>query len=127
MSVVIIGNEKYTGRFELVGGEGEAVLITLAEHREWDNGQDVVLRGEDIRIFVKALEATLVEENPYQYGDDFDHDIVFGSDKYSGRLSPSYTNDIVAILEVAEWSEWDNGEEAVITREQAAELIELLV
>jgi len=50
--------------------------------------------------------------------------VTFGHDeKYTGRIDIEGDR---AIITVAEWSEWDNGEEAVFPREQFKDVVALL-
>jgi len=113
---VIFGTEKYTGQIEI---SEENAIITLAEWHEWNNGREAVLPRNQFAEVVEALEAALDGKN-------FVRSFMFGSAKYTGRLSPNGIEGQAALLEVTEWSDWNNGEEAIIFDAQAREIIAAL-
>jgi hypothetical protein len=116
---VKFGDEKYSGLIQVASESDRslfAAFITLAEWHEWNNGEETTLSEEQLNRFLDGLTTILASNGSYV-------EVLFGWDKYAGRLTRLHQDQ--AIVDIAEWSEWDNSVTAVITAEQARQILAL--
>lgn len=115
---VPFGAEKYAGIIEVGNQDSSyAAIITLAEWNEWNNGEEAALSQKQLDSFLDGLAAVIKDNGTYV-------EVLFGHDeKYRGRLTRLHQDE--AIVEIAEWGDWYNGSEAIITAEQARQILAL--
>jgi len=116
---VKFGDDKYAGLIQVASESDRflfAAFITLAEWQEWNNGEETTLSEEQLNRFLDGLTTILKDDGSYV-------EVLFGWDKYAGRLT-RLTQD-QALVEIAEWSDWNNAVEAVINADSAREILAL--
>jgi hypothetical protein len=112
------GSETYSGIIQ-VGHQdlSYAAIITLAEWNEWNNVGQASLSQKQLDSFLDGLAAVIKDHGTYV-------EVLFGQDeKYRGRLTRLHQDE--AIVEVAEDGDWYHGSEAIISAEQARQILAL--
>jgi len=112
------GDEKYAGLIEPGNAATSyAAIITLAEWQDWENGEEAALTDAQLGQFLDGLTTILKDDGSYV-------EVPFGLDeKYRGRLTRLGSDQ--SVIDLAEWSDWNNEVSAVITGDMGRQILAL--
>jgi len=115
---VQFGDEKYAGLIEPGNAATSyAAIITLAEWQDWENGEEAALTDAQLVQFLDGLTTILKDDGSYV-------EVLFGLDKkYTGRLTRLGSDQ--SVIDLAEWSDWNNEVSAVITGDMGRQILAL--
>jgi len=115
---VQFGDEKYAGLIEPGNAATSyAAIITLAEWQDWENGEEAALTDAQLVQFLDGLTTILKDDGSHV-------EVLFGLDKkYTGRLTRLGSDQ--SVIDLAEWSDWNNEVSAVITGDMGRQILAL--